>query len=460
MTQDLHALSAVAAAEAIREGALTSEALVAACLARIEAVDADIEAWTFLNPDFALAQARAADERRRSGRSVGPLHGVPVGIKDIIDTYDMPTQCGTPLLAGRQPHQDADVVARLRAAGAVILGKTVTTELAVFHPGKTRNPHNPAHTPGGSSSGSAAAVAAGMVPLALGTQTNGSMIRPASFCGVVGFKPTHGLVPRVGVLQQSPPLDQLGVYGRSVEDVALAVECLVGHHAQDPHTRPRARPPLLDAARAEPPMEPRLAFVRTPVWEQADPATKDAFAEVTAFLGPGTVTEEALGSAFDSVVEMHRVIMEADLARNFAAYYERGRDQLSEVLRTMIERGQKVSAVEYNNAVAWAGMLHDALEELFVEYDAILTPSTVGPAPAGLESTGSPVFCTLWTYLGTPAISLPLLQGEGGLPLGLQLVSARHDDARLLRNARWLATRLSGAAGQPSGERDGQGVAG
>jgi Asp-tRNA(Asn)/Glu-tRNA(Gln) amidotransferase A subunit family amidase len=445
MTEDLFSLSAVAAAEAISEGALTSEQLVEACLARIEAVDADVEAWAFLDPEHALAQARAADEVRRSGQPIGPLHGVPVGIKDIIDTTDMPTECGTVLLEGRQPRDDSDVVARLRAAGAVILGKTVTTELAVFHPGKTKNPHNPAHTPGGSSSGSAAAVAAGMVPLALGTQTNGSMIRPASFCGAVGFKPTHGLLPRTGVLLQSRPLDQLGVYGRSVEDVALAAESLVGFDPGDPDTRPRARPPWLATAAAEPPMPPRLAFVKTPVWDQAEGDTQAAFAELVDFLGPGSVTEETIGPAFDNVVEMHRAVMEADLARNFAAYYEKGGDKLSDVLRAMIERGQKVTAVEYNNALAWRDLLHDALEGIYEEYDAILTPATIGPAPAGLDATGNPIFCTLWTYLGTPAISLPLLQGADGLPLGVQLVSARHDDARLLRNARWLTAHVAQA---------------
>jgi Asp-tRNA(Asn)/Glu-tRNA(Gln) amidotransferase A subunit family amidase len=432
MTEELHNLPAVAAATAIRDGVITSEELVASCLARIEAVDTEVEAWAHLDPEHALAQAHAADEVRRAGEPTGPLHGVPVGIKDIVDTGDLAPECGTVLLEGRQPREDAAIVARLRAAGAVILGKTVTTELAVFHPGKTRNPHDPGHTPGGSSSGSAAAVAAGMVPLAVGTQTNGSMIRPASFCGVVGFKPTHGLLPRTGVLTQSLPLDQLGVYGHSVEDVALAAESLVGHDAGDPDTRPRARPPWLATATKEPPMPPRLAFVRTPVWEQAEDDTQAAFEELVAFLGP----------AFDDVVEMHRAIMEADLARNFAAYYDKGGDKLSEVLRGMIERGQKVTAVEYNNALAWRERLHQSLAGLYEEYDAILTPATVGPAPAGLESTGNPIFCTLWTYLGTPAISLPLLQGSSGLPLGVQLVSARYDDARLLRNARWLAGRL------------------
>ncbi len=445
MNDELHRLTAVAAAEAIRDGIISSEALVSACLARIDAVDGDIEAWTHLDNDYALAQARAADEARQAGKPIGPLHGVPVGIKDIIDTADMPTQLGSALYAGRQPREDAYVISRLREAGAVILGKTVTTELAVFHPGKTRNPHNPAHTPGGSSSGSAAAVAAEMVPLALGTQTNGSMIRPASFCGVVGYKPTYGLIPRVGVLEQSAPLDQIGVYARSVEDVALVAEQLIGHDAGDPYTQPRVRPPLLATARQEPPVEPRLAFVKSPVWDQAEADTQAAFAELVAFLGEAQVEEYDLGTGLDDVVEWHRCIMEADLARSFAKEYDKGEDKLSAVLRGMIERGQKVTAVGYNNAMRNVPRINTLLGELFLEFDAILTPATIGSAPAGLDATGSPIFCTLWTYLGTPAISLPLLQGANDLPLGVQLVGERHDDARLLRTARWLATRLQTA---------------
>jgi len=367
---------------------------------------------------------------------------VPVGIKDIIDTADMPTEDGTALHAGRQPSQDAFTVSRLRQAGAVILGKTVTTELAVFHPGKTRNPHNPAHTPGGSSSGSAAAVAAEMVPLALGTQTNGSMIRPASFCGVVGYKPTRGLIPRVGVLEQSPPLDQIGVFARSVEDVALVAEQLIGFDERDFLTRPRTCPPLLATALETPPMEPRLAFVKTPVWDQAEADTQAAFAELVGFLGEATIGEVDLGSSFDGMVEWHRCIMEADLARSFDKEYAAGEGKLSTVMRSMIERGQQVSAVDYNNAVGRIQQLNAALGELFDEFDAIVTPASIGPAPVGQDATGSPIFCTLWTYLGTPALSLPLLQGANDLPLGVQLVGPRHDDARLLRTARWLARRL------------------
>src|SRR5262249_30046225 len=208
----------------------------------------------------ALEQARAADERKRSGQQIGPLHGVPVGLKDIIDTADMPTENGCALHKGRTPREDAAVVTRLRAAGAVILGKTVSTECAYYSPGKTRNPWNPEHTPGGSSSGSAAAVAASMVPLALGSQTNGSVIRPAAFCGVYGFKPTHGLIARSGILQLSRTLDHVGLFARSLDDIALLAEELVGYHEADPDTCPRARLPFRPISRQEPPIQPQLAF--------------------------------------------------------------------------------------------------------------------------------------------------------------------------------------------------------
>ncbi|PYN39331.1 MAG: amidase, partial [Candidatus Rokuibacteriota bacterium] len=233
-----HWLSASEAARLIREGVLSSAELVQACLARVRETDAEVQAWAFLDPDHALAQARAADDWRLGGRPLGPLHGVPVGIKDIIDTADMPTENGSVLHAGRTPSRDAAVVSMLRAAGAVIMGKTVTTEFAVRAPGKTKNPHNSAHTPGGSSSGSAAAVAAGMVPAALGSQTGGSTIRPASFCGVYGLKPTHGLIPRHGMFRLSRTLDHVGLFARTIEDLALLMEQLVGHDERDPDSRP------------------------------------------------------------------------------------------------------------------------------------------------------------------------------------------------------------------------------
>src|SRR5882672_8356559 len=236
-------LPATEAASKIRDGLLTSEELVSACLERIRATEPSVQAWTFLDEQYALEQARAADERKRSGEPIGALHGVPVGLKDIIDTADMPTENGTVLHKGRTPRHDAAVAARLRAAGAVILGKTVTTECAYFSPGKTRNPHNPEHTPGGSSSGSAAAVGAAMVPLALGSQTNGSVIRPGAFCGVYAFKPTHGSIPRSGVLALSRTLDHIGIFARTIDDIALVAEELAGYDDRDPDTRPRARVP-------------------------------------------------------------------------------------------------------------------------------------------------------------------------------------------------------------------------
>ncbi|MBI2494199.1 MAG: amidase, partial [Candidatus Rokubacteria bacterium] len=282
---NLYGLTALEAARLIHEGTISSEQLVQACLHRVDEVDAAVQAWAFLDPEHALAQARAADELRLSGRPIGPLHGVPVGVKDIIDTADMPTENGSVLHAGRTPSRDAAVVARLRAAGAVIMGKTVTTEFATRAPGKTRNPHNPAHTPGGSSSGSAAAVAAGMVPLALGSQTTGSTIRPASFCGVYGFKPTHGLIPRPGMFRLSRTLDHVGLFARTLDDLALLAEQLVGYDERDPDTRPRARIPFVDVAREEPPLPPMFAFVKTPYWDRVDADAREAFAELVAHLG-------------------------------------------------------------------------------------------------------------------------------------------------------------------------------
>lgn len=433
----LNLMSATEATEAIRAGKTSSEELVSACLDHIAGIEEHIGAWAFLDPDHALAQARDADQALQQGEPLGPLHGVPVGVKDIFDTRDMPTEDGTVLHAGRQPEEDAAAVARLREAGAVILGKTVTTELAVYAPGKTRNPHDPKCTPGGSSSGSAASVAAGMVPLAIGTQTNGSVIRPASFCGVYGYKPTFGRISRHRVLQASRPLDQIGVFARTVEDAALIAEQMMAFDSRDPDTRLGARPRLFGAAAQEPPVEPRLAFVKTPVWNQADSDTQEAFAELVAHLGERGA-EEALPEIFDDAVEQHRVIMEADLARSFEREYDRGKDQLSAILRKMIERGQKVPAVAYNEAVSRIPVLNRSLEKIFEWHDAILTPATIGEAPVGLESTGSPIFCTIWSLCGMPAITLPLLEGGNSMPLGVQLVGPKGDDARLLRTARWL----------------------
>ncbi|MBE0624157.1 MAG: amidase [Burkholderiales bacterium] len=439
---DLSLLGAAEAARALEEGRISSEELVSACLARIKIDEERVQAWAYLDPEHALNQAREADLRRREGRPLGPLHGIPVGVKDIIDTEDMPTEDGTVLHAGRTPPRDASAVAMLRSAGAIILGKTVTTELATYAPGKTRNPLNPGHTPGGSSSGSAAAVAARMVPLALGTQTNGSVIRPAAYCGVVGYKPSFGLISRHGVLKQSRPLDQIGVMARSVEDAALLAEQLIGFDDHDPDTRPQARPRLREIALQEPPVPPTLAFVKTPIWRQADAQCREAFAELVAHLGE-RVEEFKLPEGFKNAWKWHQTVMEADLAKNYETDYLQGRDKLSESLRAQIERGRKVRAVDYNKALDQVPALNAALNHLFeLRYEAILTPATAGTAPKGLESTGSPAFCTLWTLCGLPAITLPLMQGEDGLPLGVQLVGPRGSDARLLRTARWLTAQV------------------
>ena len=432
-------------ARVIRAGEVTAEDAVRDCLERIRQTEGVVQAWAFLDPDHALAQAREADRLRREGRDLGPLHGVPVGVKDIFDTADMPTENGTVLHAGRRPTEDATVVSLLRQAGAVVLGKTVTTELAVYAPGKTRNPRDPRRTPGGSSSGSAAAVAARMVSLALGTQTNGSVIRPAAYCGVVGYKPTYGTISRHGVLRESPPLDQVGVFARSVADAALLAQPLMAFDERDPALRPTARPDLVRAAATDPPLAPRLAFVKTPMWGEAAEDTRQAFATLCRRLG-GHVREVTLPPLFDGAVGWHRAIMEADLAKNFAAEYAGGRERLSPTLRQMIERGQRVPAVDYNRALEQIPALNRALGDLWASCDAILTPATTSVAPVGLESTGSPIFCTIWTLCGMPAVTLPILTGADGMPLGAQLVSARGEDARLLRTARWVAAECPGEA--------------
>jgi Asp-tRNA(Asn)/Glu-tRNA(Gln) amidotransferase A subunit family amidase len=439
---NLHDVSAAEAAKLVRDGVISAVQLVEACLARIREVDPRVEAWTFLDPELALAQAKAADEFRLSGQPVGPLHGVPVGIKDIIDTADMPTENGSVLHAGRTPSRDAAVITRLREAGAVIMGKTVTTEFATRTPGKTRNPHDPGHTPGGSSSGSAAAVAAGMVPLALGSQTTGSTIRPASFCGVYALKPTHGLISRRGMFQLSRSMDHVGLFARTTEDLALLLEQLVGHDEGDPDTQPRARVPYGRIAAEEPPLPPTFAFVKTPRWDRVEPDARDAFAELCERLGD-RVEEVELVQA-DDAYGWHETISGPEVALNLRREWEHGRDGLSAALQGRIERGRQVPAHEYLAARARVPALVASLTELFEQrYDAILTPSAAGTAPKGIESTGDPAFCTLWTLCGTPAVNVPLMQGANGLPLGVQLVGPRHGDARLLRTARWLVSELS-----------------
>jgi Asp-tRNA(Asn)/Glu-tRNA(Gln) amidotransferase A subunit family amidase len=282
-----------------------------------------------------------------------------------------------------------------------------------------------------------------MVPGAIGSQTNGSVIRPAAFCGVVGFKPTHGLIPRSGALLLSRTLDHVGAFARSVEDAALLAETMIGFDAEDQDTRPIARPPLYSVAMSEPPLPPRFAFVRSPAWEHAEPVTREAFPELIEALGEA-VSEVELGQSFERAIDMHRVVMEVEMAHNLHRDYEKGRDQLSVPLRQIIERGRGRMALDYTRALAGIAPLNQVLDEVFNEYDAILTPAAPGEAPRGLTSTGNPIFCTIWTYLGTPAVTLPLLKSENGMPIGVQLVARRDNDARLLRTARSLVTTLKG----------------
>jgi len=442
--QDLINLAALDLREKLERGELKASDLTDVVLARIHEQEPRIGAFAFIDPEFARKTAASIDAYRGTGRALGLLHGLPVGVKDIIDTADMPTENGTAIDAGRRPSKDATIVQRLRAAGAVIIGKTVTTEFAAFHPGKTRNPHNQDHTPGGSSSGSAAAVAAGMVPLAIGTQTAGSVIRPASFCGVVGFKPTHGMIPRTGILHQEPALDTVGVFARTVSDAALLADAIVGHDPLDPDTRLMAPPRLFEIAQSEPPVTPTLAFVKTPFWDQAADETKEGFAELIEALAD-MFTEVALPEIFSEGAGAQHTLMVAGFARNIGRYYDRGKERLSDRARQMIEEGREVSAVNYLEALDWREALNNGLEQLFDRYDAIVTPAAPGEAPRDLSTTGSPVFNSLWTLCGVPAISLPLLQGPNGLPVGIQLVGRRGEDARLLRTARWLVDTVERA---------------
>jgi Asp-tRNA(Asn)/Glu-tRNA(Gln) amidotransferase A subunit family amidase len=437
---DIAKLTAIEAAEQIARGSISAEDYTRACLQRIEAGEGKVHAFVHHDPQNALTQARTLDERRRSGQPAGLLHGIPVGIKDIFDTADYPTECGSPLLKGRRPMRDCTAVARLRAAGAVIIGKTVTTEFAYFHAGPTRNPHDPARTPGGSSSGSAAAVAAGMVPLAIGSQTNGSMIRPAAFCGVYGCKPTHGTISRHGALVLSHALDHVGTFARSLGDTALILQVLAGYDENDKDSRAVAAPDFVETLAEVPTNAPRFAFVPTPVWHKADAETRAAFEGLVKRLGD-CVRSVDLPDFYAAAWDDQRVIMGTDMAHNLGDMVDRGGDASSKQLREFLAEGRAVSAVRYLTARCNAHRYAAGLGDILKTYDVILTPASLGVAPVG-DATGNPAFCSLWTLAGLPAISLPLLTGEGDMPLGVQLVGPAGSDARLLRTAKWLADKI------------------
>jgi len=432
--------SAVEMVQSLKKGEITSEELVKSYIEQIKKKEKDVGAWEFFDQELALAQAKKLDVLHQSGKH-GDLHGIPVGIKDIFDTADMPTTDGTEIHKKNLSMNDCTVVSKLKQAGAIIMGKTVTTELAYYSPGKTKNPHDLNRTPGGSSSGSAAAVASHMVPLAVGSQTNGSVIRPASFCGVVGYKPSKGYISRHLVLQVSRTLDQVGVFSNSIEDAALISEQLIGYDKQDPDTTLNPKPKLLAASKQKPPAEPILAYIKLPFMSELEEDAKEGFAEIKDEL-KGKVDEMELPEGFVNIPKWHKVIMESDMAQSFSEEYKNSKNKLSDKIIEAIERGMKYTSVEYKDALSKIDIANTYFNQFFHDYDAILTPSANGEAPKGLKSTGNPIFSTIWTYCGMPSISLPLLQGKNGLPVGVQLVSSLYDDERLFRNASWLTSKI------------------
>ena len=434
--------SAVLLREALAAGELSALALVEQCIQRIEVREADVRAWVWIDFDVVRAEARRLDAHRAAGGALGPLHGLPVGLKDVIDTAGVPTENGCALDRSRVPERDAFLVERLRAAGAIIMGKTVTTELAYFTPDKTRNPHNLGHTPGGSSSGSAAAVADGMVPLAVGTQTGGSVVRPASFCGVTGFKPTFGAISRRGVLNQSETLDTLGVFAADPLSAAMLAEALFGHDAEDAASKPMSAPALLAGASAELSEAPRFAIVQPPAWARVEAEYRLALEAFGAGLGELAV-ERALPAVFETAEANRRLVNFAEMATNFQHYADRDVMALGAETQAAMAEGRAISKAAYEAAKGCRADLNAGLEALFDEVDAILCPASLGPAPMGLASTGDSVMNGLWTMAGNPAITLPLLRAESGLPLGVQLVGRLGEDAKLLQVAAWLDGRMA-----------------
>ena len=402
----------------------TAERHVQACLERIEAREPVVGAWTFLDRDLALAQARELDR----GGARGPLHGLAVGVKDIIATADMPTQYGSPIYAGHRPAWDASCVVAIREAGGVVMGKTVTTEFALSHPAHTRNPHNLAHTPGGSSSGSAAAVADGMVPLALGTQTGGSVIRPASFCGVVGYKLGFGLVSRHGIKPVSESLDTVGVFARSVREAGL----LAGVIAR--------RPDLGTIKAADAP--PRIGLWRTYDWPEAASESVAAIENAAKLLASaGALVRDAdMPEPFSAINDAHHVIEYFEMAQALAFEMHNHRERLSQRLRERLQNARQVTSIQYDEAWLAARTCRRLMDEVFTQFDVLLTPAATGEAPQGLESTGNAIFNRGWTLLGLPCMTLPGFRGPQGLPVGLQLVAPQ--DAGLLATAAWVERML------------------
>lgn len=430
----LNRLTATEASAMMAEGWLTAVSLLEACLERIEARDEAVGAWTHLDTEAALAQAQARDD----GPRIGPLHGIPVAIKDIIDTHDMPTEYGSPAYAGHQPAGDAACVALLRAAGAVIMGKSVTTEFAAVTPGKTANPHDPEHTPGGSSSGSAAAVADFQAPLALGTQTVGSTIRPAAYCGVVGFKPSYHTFTLAGVMVQAETLDTLGLMARSVDDIRLLSDGLL------------AGGPVFQApVRTDP---PRLAFCPSPHWPEADGHTRAAMEQARGLFeaAGASVTQLDLPPEYGDVLEAHWTILCFEFARVLAFEKAEKSGDLSAGLLGLIERGMAISVSDYRDAFGLAETCRADIGPRLEAFDAVITPSAASAAPRGLFIPTDRLFQRLWTVLRVPAITLPGFSDDRGLPIGVQLVGPSGADADLLAVASWAESVIGYDYGGPA----------
>jgi Asp-tRNA(Asn)/Glu-tRNA(Gln) amidotransferase A subunit family amidase len=418
-TSDPAALDVSTALAEMDAGRLTSVALVAACLAHIDERDEQVQAWVTVARDTALAVAREMDR----GPKRGPLHGIPIGVKDIVETAHLPTRYGSPIYANHQPLADAACVSLLRQAGAIVMGKTVTTEFAVRYPNKTRNPHNLKHTPGGSSSGSAAAVASNMVPLALGTQTAGSIIRPAAFCGVVGYKPTIGRFSYVGIKLLSRSLDTLGGMARSVADFGPLRAAMLGASAKLPELE----------------RKPRIGFCRTPWWDEADSDTQALMeAQVAQLVEAGAdVREVALDARFKSSGAANEVIMGYEGCRAMALELEQSPHLLSATLREVMSAGKSLTYTEYQAALADVNASVQSFTAAIGELDALLVPSAPGGAPASLDSTGNALFNRPWTTIGVPCVSVPAGTAANGMPLGVQFVGRHDDDERVLSVARW-----------------------
>ncbi|MTI16279.1 amidase [Rhodobacteraceae bacterium RKSG542] len=435
-------LSAKEARDQILAGTLTSEALVRSCLDRIDETDNTLHAWAYVDAEGAIEQARELDQIRRQGKPTGLLHGVPVGIKDIIDTKDMPTERGSPIFQDRRPKDDAELINCLKEAGAIILGKTVTTELAFLHPSETRNPHNIAYSPGGSSSGSAAAVAAYQVPLAIGTQTNGSVIRPASFCGVFATKPTSGVISRTGVLRTSVTLDQVGGFGRSLEDLAILNDALATYDPRDINSYPYPKPHFHEGYAADPPVTPNLAWLDLPFSDRLSEEATAAFKELKSVLSPIMETipcPPAFAGLPDTLMTIHLY----EFCQHQAETIETRWYDLSETIKPYIEKGRAISHSQYEEAIGTKTAASDFFDAFFKDFDAILCPSSTGAAPTFEKGTGDPCFSTIWTLSGLPCLNLPLLSSLEDMPMGVQLIGGREEDDRLMRTARWLLNELT-----------------